>query len=569
MEANSMKTISVSFLRKVFTDQRGQVIVWMAFAMTALIAMGGFTVDVGHAYLVRNQLQKAANSAALASVPDLYTTVNTPSAASTTLINDAMQYSGATNTDANYSKTLGTVSVSVTTPCLNSLMPGTTCSAVGNVPNAVVVRETAQVPTFFMSIFGVKKLNVAATATASPGGSTQPWNLAIILDATPSMIQKDPNCTANSAEQCALNGVMQLLTLVSPCLGGAASCTASSNMASVRVSLFAFPNVSSTTVSADYCGGGSPTGEPYTLPPIPPAFNEVAKDPSLAGYTPIQYKGSYSPRSTTKKWTGTYQITPPSATPTTTDPDANGFSSDFYPGTTTEQLNPNSVLVKAVGNAARTGSSTTNGCMTEPGTSYAPSSGVTYFASAIYAAQAALQAEKAQADALLPSGMPSTNAIIFVSDGQANTPKTQFPYYDYSTAVITSGGLLTMDTSTGAYPSTIDPCQQAMIAGQWAAKQGTKVFGVAYGSESTGCADTSIVSTTDAFNIPFSSVSKVVPCVTIENIADSMKDFYAESSSVGCSVSGTNQPMNSLATIFEAILSSLGNGPRLIPNGIS
>jgi hypothetical protein len=70
------------------------------------------------------------------------------------------------------------------------------------------------------------------------------------------------------------------------------------------------------------------------------------------------------------------------------------------------------------------------------------SSGETYFASAIYAAQAALQAEKAVVDPLLiASGVTSKNAIIFVSDGQANTnysaafPTATIPGYAYSPAV--------------------------------------------------------------------------------------------------------------------------------------
>jgi Flp pilus assembly protein TadG len=588
METNSMKAISVSFLGKVFNDERGQVIVWMALGMVALLGMGGFTIDVGHAYLVRNQLQNAANAAALASVPDLFTTVNTTTAPSTTLTNDAMNYTGATSADANYNPTMGTVTATVTTPCLNALLPATTCGAVGNVPNAVIVKETAQVPTFFMRLFGIKTLNVGATATASPGGSTQPWNLAIVLDATPSMNTNDPNCGKKvTHEQCALNGIMNLLALVNPCRGSATNCNAGGNMASVRVSLFTFPNVLTTSVAADTCGSGSPTGAAYTLPPIPAAFTLTpANNPSLAGYTPIEYKGNIS--STTKLWTGTYQVTPPSATPTTTDPDANGFSSDFFPGTKTELLNPNSLLVKAVGNEAQNNSSSTNGCLTEESNSYAGSGGpsggnygMTYFASAIYAAQAALQAEKAQADKLLPAGMPSTNAIVFISDGQANTPLSQFPSGAGSSVVETTGGLLSLNdsgASKGLYPSSHDPCQQAMIAGQYAASQGTRVFGIAYGSESGGCTDDTLATVPSyaKFNVALpSSASNITPCMTVENIADTyvsptgQADFYAETSSVGCSVKSVNQPMNSLATIFEAILSSLGNGPRLVPNGIS
>ena len=53
-----MKTIHVSFLGKVFSDQRGQTLVWMGFLLVALMATGGFTVDVGHYYMVRSETPK-------------------------------------------------------------------------------------------------------------------------------------------------------------------------------------------------------------------------------------------------------------------------------------------------------------------------------------------------------------------------------------------------------------------------------------------------------------------------------------------------------------------------------
>jgi ribosomal protein S27E len=60
----------------------------------------------------------------------------------------------------------------------------------------------------------------------------------------------------------------------------------------------------------------------------------------------------------------------------------------------------------------------------------------------------------------------------------------------------------------------------------------------------------------------------LVPCVTIEDIADSWSDFYAETSSTGCASTLTN-PMGGLAKIFSQIAGKLGPTPRLIPNGVS
>ena len=133
-----MKVIKLSIVRQMLIDQSGQTLMWVALSGTAMLAVGGMSFDVGHAYVVRSQLQASANAAALAGVKDLYTTVNTKSAASQTLINDAVAYS-ASSSGANYNAALPTVTTDVSTPCINALMPTTTCAASGNVPN--VVRE--------------------------------------------------------------------------------------------------------------------------------------------------------------------------------------------------------------------------------------------------------------------------------------------------------------------------------------------------------------------------------------------------------------------------------------------
>jgi hypothetical protein len=629
-----MKTIHVSFLGKVFNDQRGQMLAWVALAAVTIMTTGGLTVDVGHAYMVRTALQSDANAAALASVPYLFTTVNTTSTPSTVLKNVALQYSGAVSTDYNYNSSMGTLTPSVTTPCMDTLLANTTCSATGNVPNAVVVNLQAQVPTYFMSLIpgGPKTLLVGATATASPGGATQPWNLAIILDATHSMSSTDPNCSSMTYEQCALNGIMQMLTQINPCAGGVTSCNAASGQALIRVSLFSFPNVDTGSVNNDITCGGSATEDLYTLPKIPTSNGQLTgtaiTSGANAGYVPIKYTPT-----TGSAWTATYQITLPSASPSTTDPDKYGFSSDFYPGSGGKQLNPNSTLVKAVGNVTTTGKSTTAGCL-KPPTQIDSAYGHTYFASAIYAAQAALQAEKPVADAALATvypgyGLTTTNGIIFISDGQAQvnpaTANNRFPsagstastassagvgginvVYNNGNTAYTTGHNFTSTAATspstwGLYPDYNDPCQQAMTAAQFAYSKGTRVFGVAYGAETNGCLigdspyagnDSNnssaplVVNATSStatgypasgytMNLHLSSYSGIYPCVTIENIADTyvspqgQGDFYAETSSNlvgGCSTTTMNTPLKNLATIFEAILSSLGNGPRLVPN---
>ena len=103
-------------------------------------------------------------------------------------------YSAGATTDENYNSSLGVITPTVTPICLNMLMTGTTCSASGNVPNAVKVTETATINTMLMRVLGFKTITVNATAIASMQGKAQPWNVAIIVDTTGSMSNTDTNC---------------------------------------------------------------------------------------------------------------------------------------------------------------------------------------------------------------------------------------------------------------------------------------------------------------------------------------------------------------------------------------
>jgi Flp pilus assembly protein TadG len=552
-----MKTTRKSFIRKMLIDQRGQSAAMLAIGIFALMGLGGLTIDVGRAYSVRTQVQNAAQIAALAGAPQVY-------ASPSNAISVARQYSADPSTGLNYKPGMGAVTTTITTPCINAIMVApATCSNSGDVPNAVRVVESTVVQTYFGAVFGVKTLNVTATATAVPTG-VKPSNIAIILDATPSMNNTDPNCSGLTDEACAMSGIQSFLELLRPCALGQTSCNGSDGKTFTRVSMFSFPNVApgitSGTVWSDYgspCNGGTAKSYPYTLPTV-----------GAVGYTPVKYSGATS-GSYGSTFTATYQVTPA----TVGDIDQYGFTSQFYDSTQTNSMNKGSILVQEIGNGVA------SPCLHPPTSladapGYSSSNGETYLAGAIYAAQSALVAEKAKADALLnPLGLTSQNAIIVVSDGQMNTNKGMFPV-GWGTTSATNG--INAMNSNGVYPSYIDACQQAMQAGQYAHSQGTQVYGVAYGAESGGCTPSSGVDSTvisplpyGAYNISIGSTGAIVPCVTMENIADSMLHFYAEISSVGCSTTGTNAPMTHLATIFNAIAGDLGISSRLIPNSIT
>lgn len=583
-----MKNAILSLIRKAWNEQGGQTLPFIAVAMVGLMGVAGLVVDMGEAYSLRSQLQVSANAAALAAAGYVYTsssaTVNTTSM--------AKQYSsGSGGLNASTGQA---VTTTVTTKCLNMLMPkGTTCGST-SVPNAVQVTNTATMKTLFMGIFGVRNLTVSAAATASMQGKAQPWNVAIVVDSTGSMATVDSNCGGLTEFQCALSGTQALLEATPPCPGGGTSCTGADS--SIRMSLFTFPNVLTSvgstavpSVSDDInCNGAPASYANYSSQPIAAPYTLPIPGVALPGAPDSTYM-TYTQTSSGKAWTATYQITP--------------FLSDYYAPANASGLNPSSSLVKAVGYGS------TSGCLTYTfgiwGTGGGSGFGNTYIASSLYAAQSALTTEQA-----LYGGR---NAIIFLSDGQSNASyysdnssaygtanstnqfakAYEFPsgpagsevgpntsnnptpsYYTPATTSTTVGYNTLGVNGKGKYPDWYDQCQQAIQAAQYAANQGTTVFSVAYGSESSGCSngwsvgatDTTLVAT--GTNQPFTSLSSLLPCTTMENIASSWTNFYSDNQQTGnvnLGCTDLNHTTVSLQNIFQAIASTFTT-PRLIPN---
>ncbi len=233
--------------------------------------------------------------------------------------------------------------------------------------------------------------------------------------------------------------------------------------------------------------------------------------------------------------------------------------------------------------------------------------GITYYASAIYAAQSALTAEAT-------TYQGSSNAIILLSDGQANlqwiyfppgglkqTPSANTPAADTITdatkgysalktainynAKVASGLSNPSQEATapisGAYPDFMDECQQAIVAAQYAASptntagQPSRVYAIAYGSEQTGCGsgnvdnhnDVSTVATGLNQSFTYSTLS---PCITMENIASSLTYFYSDwlQSGSGSTCIDNAHPVTSLMGIGEAIAATFTNA-KLLPKNIT
>jgi Flp pilus assembly protein TadG len=194
------------------------------------------------------------------------------------------------------------------------------------------------------------------------------------------------------------------------------------------------------------------------------------------------------------------------------------FASDYRLSDSATSLNTSSNVVKAAGGKS--------GCASMP----AIGGFGTYYAQVIYAAQAALVAEQS-------SYANSQNVIILLSDGDATATRTDMPG---------------ASTTSGVYISTLQQCHQAITAAGAAAAAGTRVYTVAYGAESSGCASDS---------------PAITPCQTMEQIASSPNYFFSDYTATGGSSSciSAAQPATSLNQIFKAISMDLTNA-KLIPN---
>ena len=183
------------------------------------------------------------------------------------------------------------------------------------------------------------------------------------------------------------------------------NCTASSGHALIRVSLFTFPNVNTNTVTDDINCSGSTTGTLYTMPKIPTSTYQLTGTPitsgANSGYVPI----TYTPPGLSA-WTSTYQVTLPLGSPYPFIPP------DHPPPPIRIRMASRAIFTPVRGGSDEPQFRPCEGRrqrhykwdnhyhrLPEAPDSVGFSTLHTYFAGAIYAAEAALQAEKPQADA--------------------------------------------------------------------------------------------------------------------------------------------------------------------------
>jgi Flp pilus assembly protein TadG len=332
-----MRRTRASLLRRLYKNERGQILVFVALAMVALLAMVGFVVDVGDFYYSYHELQASSDAAALAGGSAL------PGTTAASVATSYSSVAGGKNAYAN----LPNVTMASGYPqvvCLTTLKNLTPTAIPCLAPaggNAIVVKQTATVQMYFATIVGIDTMTVTATATAAMrGAKVGAHNVVIVLDTTASMNDTDSSSNCNGTRiSCAIAGVQQLLGALTPC-GSSCGAVTQGNAANPvdEVSLMVFPGLAAGQAQYNYdCANRTnPQIAPYTYP------------------TPVNL----------------YQVIP--------------FSSDYRTSNAATSLNSSSNLARAAGAVT----SCTNGLIAVGGEG-------TYYAGIIYAAQATLAAESA------------------------------------------------------------------------------------------------------------------------------------------------------------------------------
>ena len=213
-----------------------------AFTMVALLGFAAFAVDLGYVYVVRNRLQSATDSSALAAATDMR-----PGnlAARTRAALTAAAY-GAAQGNKNAIPAMQSVNMDVAFDCRPNSVPlpcNNDSDESKRLANAVVVTQTARVPLFFGHLLGTPAVTVSAVAVAgAAGGDSKAMDVIIVMDATASMATSITGCgqdslgrTISTKLHCAVAGVQSLLLNFRPSVD--------------RVALMAYPPIKKTSAT--------------------------------------------------------------------------------------------------------------------------------------------------------------------------------------------------------------------------------------------------------------------------------------------------------------------------------
>lgn len=504
-------------LQSLRRDRSGATFIVAAIATSAILGFGAVSVDLGHGYIVKRELQSSADAAALAGATSLYNGGSASSAQS--LAKSWSAESGGANAIPNVSVTAAATAVS----CSGGT--GKTCSTTSGSPNAMMVTETASVPTYFGGLLGIKSLTVSATSyaigmtnncTSNCSGIAQEADVMIVVDTTQSMQDaassaSDPACAGLTNIQCAMTGVQALLKDLVPPKNGVGGAT---------VGLMTFPGLKTAADAAkEYCSGGSPSSSNIA------AYNASTSSP--------YYNAPY------------YLVYPTYSSLTA------GEGLDANYATSQGNLDTSDPLV-----VAAFGDKSCNGLTAYGGVG-------TFYAIALQEATTILTTY---------GRTGAKKYIVFLSDGDANNSDSNMP-----------SGYSISNPSVGTFHDTsssgnFDECHQGIAASLNAQAAGVTVVTLGYGEETGNANSSSPACKTDT------GAYLISPCATMEAMASpgtgtdaAPQFFYSDAAASGANActSQANPDFASVNEIFDAIANAVtgGNGnttnagtlPHLIP----
>ena len=533
-----MNRATESCFRGVLRDTRSTVAILAAVGLATLVGLASLSVDVGYVLTVKSQLQASSTAAALAGAKDIGTG-GTP-------ITTAGLYSSVTTTPPNKNNIAGiTTTMAAGYPALKCFSVGPACST-NQTPatsaNGIQVSQTATVPLIFAKILGFDSVPVTASAVALTAGAAQPpLNVMFITDATASMANPDADCGSTKI-QCAIQGFEAMLGELWPCTSNLASCgtVTNHNVANPvdQAGLIQFPGLQSGPPSSYSCASLTTTAyagvkgttnatTASTSSTLHFATTPTYNTGSTALVTDVTHPTYIKSGAYVSSTTTTTAVM--SATPTSGDTIANGdiidvwppvyvvvpLSSDYKTSDTASTLNSSSDLVKCAES------------MTAPG------GFGTFYADAINAAQSNLVAN---------ARTGARNVIIIMTDFEANATAAN---------MVQQGGVST----------ATNECKTAITAAQNAAKAGTWVYTVSYGTSATGGC------TTDTGNYANScwvaAQMANIPGTTAGSYVNDPTKFYSDNAS-GCA-STAHPSITAIKAIFDNIDYSLTT-PRMLPS---
>ena len=170
-------------------EEKGLAAIWSALLGTILVAMAAFAVDVGHALVTQNELQNAADAAALAATrqmgvtylalpivdqQDLGRDLSSTEQAQISAQATAAVFANKASDVANLALGQGDIQFGTWNFTAHTFTPTVTR------PNAVQVTarrdggQNGPIRTFFAGVVGVNTMDVTATSTAALGTSGGP-----------------------------------------------------------------------------------------------------------------------------------------------------------------------------------------------------------------------------------------------------------------------------------------------------------------------------------------------------------------------------------------------------------